>query len=193
MSSKLENISNALIGIFTELPIKRFLIWFIIIFFITIIIFGLVEIFTGYLFFTRLNNKIDAVEKLDDIYNKNHIVNKELESIINSISEDIKNYNVAFNANEKQREVLLFDEINSTDIKKFISGISLWILLLFVLIFHKQQTDRKLLIVFCVFFGIISGFVSVYLPTIYSLWINGFGFPIVLFIFLYILSKIIKS
>ena len=155
--------------------------------FLTIIVILLVlypYIDANFLVFSRINKRIDILERVTqldlDKINKNSALQKEYNSIIEEIST-IREKSVGTITTRQ-------DTYNDKTIK-FISGGSLFWLVSLIVLFSKNKKDnisvmKKIFnnvmsaIVF-VFIGYFCALIGNNIPTIINVWLNAVGFPLI--------------
>ena len=153
--------------------------------FLTIIVLLLVlypYIDANFLVFSRINKRIDILERVTqldlDKINKNSALQKEYNSIIGEIST-IREKSVGTITTRQ-------DTYNDKTIK-FISGGSLFWLVSLIVLFSKNKKDNisalkkiysnMMSAILCVVLGYFFALIGKNIPTIVNIWINAIGFP----------------
>lgn len=135
------------------------------------------EHYTGYFYFSRIDKKINTLQKLKDLEIKDECVNFMLEQEIESVLIYMSEYDVV------KTENLIPNFLTSNNVTfsnegyfKFLSGLIIPVII--VLIGFKDD-DRKNILVGGIFIGLITGFIAVLIPTIYNIWFNIIFIPII--------------
>lgn len=153
--------------------------------FLTIIVLLLVlypYIDANFLVFSRINKRIDILERVTqldlDKINNNSALYKEYNSIIEEIST-IREKSVGTITTRQ-------DTYNDKTIK-FISGGSLFWLVSLIILFSKNKKDNisalkkiysnMMSAILCVVLGYFFALIGKNIPTIVNIWINAIGFP----------------
>ncbi len=153
--------------------------------FLTIIVLLLVlypYIDANFLVFSRINKRIDILERVTqldlDKINNNSALYKEYNSIIEEIST-IREKSVGTITTRQ-------DTYNDKTIK-FISGGSLFWLVSLIVLFSKNKKDNisalkkiysnMMSAILCVVLGYFFALIGKNIPTIVNIWINAIGFP----------------
>ena len=153
--------------------------------FLTIIVILLVlypYIDANFLVFSRINKRIDILERVTqldlDKINNNSALYKEYNSIIEEIST-IREKSVGTITTRQ-------DTYNDKTIK-FISGGSLFWLVSLIVLFSKNKKDNisalkkiysnMMSAILCVVLGYFFALIGKNIPTIVNIWINAIGFP----------------
>lgn len=153
--------------------------------FLTIIVLLLVlypYIDANFLVFSRINKRIDILERVTqldlDKINNNSALYKEYNSIIEEIST-IREKSVGTITTRQ-------DTYNDKTIK-FISGGSLFWLISLIILFSKNKKDNisalkkiysnMMSAILCVVLGYFFALIGKNIPTIVNIWINAIGFP----------------
>ncbi len=153
--------------------------------FLTIIVLLLVlypYIDANFLVFSRINKRIDILERVTqldlDKINNNSALHKEYNSIIEEIST-IREKSVGTITTRE-------DTYNDKTIK-FISGGSLFWLVSLIILFSKNKKDNisalkkiysnMMSAILCVVLGYFFALIGKNIPTIVNIWINAIGFP----------------
>ena len=153
--------------------------------FLTIIVLLLVlypYIDANFLVFSRINKRIDILERVTqldlDKINKNSALQKEYNSVIGEIST-IRERSVGTITTRQ-------DTYNDKTIK-FISGGSLFWLVSLIVLFSKNKKDNISVLkkifnnvmsaILCVFIGYFCALIGKNMPTIINVWLNAVGFP----------------
>lgn len=153
-----------------------------------IFIFPMID--NNYLYFQRVNKRIevlDNISKLDlDKIKDNQLLEKEYQNILNEIKDFDEEYLLSTNS--------LFYERNSKEIKtiKSLTGAFLFIILFFRAILSKNSIGKKFFQsgVFLIM-GIIGAYIAYKVPTFRHCYINYLGFPIIEIILLYSAGKVV--
>lgn len=138
---------------------------------------------TNFFYSKRIQNRIEALEKISNIdatkIDNNPQLKKEYENILNEIEK----------SNDKYATTLWNESSNTNKTEKLISGgLLFWIIAPFVLFSKSNQEKKKfvriiynlLAVILVAAFGFLAGFVFSLIPTIINPWINYIGAPVVL-------------
>lgn len=162
---------------------KSTIFWAIILIFLIFFILLYPYIDANYLFYSRIDKRIEILDKVTKLDTKQINSVPQLQEEYNSILNDI------VISKEKSIGELTHRQQTEKEYKiKFISGgILFWIVALYMLF----QKNKKLEIsrikniinnffgsLFCVAIGIILAYVGTSIPTIFNIWLNAIAFPI---------------
>ena len=174
------SIIASLESLFLEFNYRRLLFWVFIIFaFIT----GLVifENLTGYAYFSRMERKVSILKSLNELSQDDIASKPELNTIYQDTISELKAYKI---------EPLSFFGILSnlgsniphipSEFGKFISGGFLGFMVAIAGLVDRNKGGEKWSSTFWggLVFGIIMGLIGAIIPTVYNLWVNYIGFPI---------------
>lgn len=143
----------------------------------------------NFLYYRRVSNRIEILEKISELDNKKISSNKKLKQEYNSIIKEIS---------EKEDNYLNNIFIKETKFKnnliKFIGASWLFIILGFILSFKKDKLKNKWTItnlisgIFCIGAGILFGYIGIKIPTIINITINIFLYQIIIIFLAYTIS-----
>ena len=168
---------------------KARMFWAMVIVLLVILIISFPFIDSTFLFYNRVETRIDNLEKLVSIsgmsVSDNPALNAEYQDILNDMESARNNSAIAFT----------FDVQTRTDtIIKFLSGAVIGVIIIFAGFFNKNPNGRITLRFFITnnlpialvgaILAIVLGYLSTFIPTLGSPLVNAIGNPIVQFIFL---------
>lgn len=168
---------------------KARMFWAMVIVLLVILIISFPFIDATFLFYNRVETRIDNLEKLVSIsgmsVSDNPALNAEYQDILNDMESARNNSAIAFT----------FDVQTRTDtIIKFLSGAVIGVIIIFAGFFNKNPNGRITFRFFITnnlpialvgaILAIVLGYLSTFIPTLGSPWVNAIANPIVQFIFL---------
>lgn len=180
------NIMDSLIKNLFEIATgkKAKIFWAVFLAIIVILLVLYPYIDANFLVFSRINKRIDILERVTqldlDKINKNSALQKEYNSVIGEIST-IREKSVGTITTRQ-------DTYNDKTIK-FISGGSLFWLVSLIVLFSKNKKDNISVLkkifnnvmsaILCVFIGYFCALIGKNIPTIINVWLNAVGFPLI--------------
>lgn len=170
-----ETIANAFSFFVPETDFGKFWSIVLIIFFIILLAFTL-EIYTGYLYQQRVQHQIEVLNDFSNI-NPNDLPNKELKKKYRSLSEKFKNKKYGW----EQIEKIVVSEFRSPseapNFWKFFSASAFYFLFSFIYVFTNNE-DKFNTILGGIMLGVIFGVIGLFIPILWSIWVNILLYPI---------------
>lgn len=178
----MDSLIKKLFEIATGKKAKIFWAVFLAIIVILLVLYPYID--ANFLVFSRINKRIDILERVTqldlDKINKNSALQKEYISVIGEIST-IREKSVG--------TITTRQDTNNDKTIKFISGGSLFWLVSLIVLFSKNKKDNISFLkkifnnvmsaILCVFIGYFCALIGKNIPTIINVWLNAVGFPIV--------------
>ncbi len=178
----MDSLIKKLFEIATGKKAKIFWAVFLAIIVILLVLYPYID--ANFLVFSRINKRIDILERVTqldlDKINKNSALQKEYNSVIGEIST-IREKSVGTITTR-------LDTYNDKTIK-FISGGSLFWLVSLIVLFSKNKKDNISVLkkifnnvmsaILCVFIGYFCALIGKNIPTIINVWLNAVGFPLI--------------
>lgn len=178
----MDSLIKKLFEIATGKKAKIFWAVFLAIIVILLVLYPYID--ANFLVFSRINKRIDILERVTqldlDKINKNSALQKEYNSVIGEIST-IQEKSVGTITTRQ-------DTYNDKTIK-FISGGSLFWLVSLIVLFSKNKKDNISVLkkifnnvmsaILCVFIGYFCALIGKNIPTIINVWLNAVGFPLI--------------
>lgn len=178
------NIVDSLIKKLVEIATgkKAKIFWAAILTIIVLLVVLYPYIDANFLVFSRINKRIDILERITqldlDKIDANLVLQEEYNSIIGEISA----------IQEKPVGTITTRQDTSNEkIIKFISGGSLFWLVSLIILFSKNKKDNISVLkkifnnvmsaILCVFIGYFCALIGKNMPTIINVWLNAVGFP----------------
>lgn len=174
-----EGVGDLITTLFEGLNIRRR--WLAIISFGVIIIFSLLsfEQMTGTIYYNNLQRKIELLKELNTLKSEGDISsNPELKTIYDSTVEEL---------NLRPVRPFTFPTTvitSSIPLWKTISGAAVGLLFIIFFAFQKDQNSSS--IIGAIMIAVLGGVVGLFLPIIYSPWVNYLGLPFIQLLLLYL-------
>lgn len=191
-----ESTAAIIIGIkeiASSISLKKSILWFFLILFVLFAFFYTFEIYTGHLYFTRLNKKLDILAKIDEQLHKDSPIKNEIYNQYELIVKDISKYKVSKKIPLGKIGVIKPTKVTIQNIFKFLTA---WIIPVIFIIYGTKEESRKEkrdMVVGSIIIGIASGFIALIIPIVYKPWVNYLGFPAIQFIILLIIGLFTKE
>ena len=161
---------------------------FIIVVLLLIIFYPIID--TNLLYYSRVSNRVDILERVSRLdeneIRKNENLEKEYNSIIKEMSEKENNY---------LNNIFIKETSLSNNIIKFVAAAWLFIIIGIVIPFTKDKKtgkrSRKNLSggILCVIFGIFIGYIGYLIPIIVNITINIILYQCIIIYLAYTISK----
>lgn len=168
-------------SLFLEFNFRRLLFW---IFLILAIVTGFIvfENFTGYVYFSKMEKKVSILNTLNELAKDDITSKPELNSIFQDTVSELKSYQVkplSFSGFFSGFGITI--PVIPYEFWKFISGGFLGFMVAIAGLVDKRKGNQKWGSTFMggLVFGILFGIIGAVIPTIYNVWVNHIGFPIV--------------
>lgn len=152
---------------------------FIIIVLLIIVFYPIID--ANFLYYRRVSNRIEILEKITNIeeekLNKNDRLKSEYDSILKEISEKEDNY---------LNNIFITKDSNKNNNIKFISSAWMFALVGIILPFTKDKTKGKRTWsnfwggIFCLILALIFGFIGCKIPTIINVIVNVILYQIIM-------------
>lgn len=163
---------------------KAKIFWAVILTIIVLLLVLYPYIDANFLVFSRINKRIDILERITQLdlgkINENQTLHKEYNSIIEEISA-IQEKSVG--------TITTRQDTRNEKVIKFISGGSLFWLVSLIVLFSKNKKDnisalKKMFnnvmsAILCAFIGYFGALIGKNIPTIINVWLNVIGFPFI--------------
>lgn len=183
-------MKNLIIEFVKSMKNQKLLIWiFILIIMLLVIFYPIID--ANFLYYRRINNRIDILDKVSNLnvdrIESSKSLSNEYESILKEISETEEKYlnNIFIKESSKIKKHI-----------KFWAFSWMFIIVGVCLPFVKDKNGKRFSFnncfsaVFCVIIGIVLGHLGVFIPTIINFVINVILYEIILVYLAYTLSKI---
>lgn len=175
------SVLSSLESLFTEFNYRKLLFWVFILFIIvaTLITF---ENLTGYAYFSRMERKVAILKSLNDLAKDDISSKPELNSIYQDTISELKSYKVeTFSLSGFFSGFGIVIPQIPSEFWKFISGGFLGFMVAIAGLVDKRKGNEKWGSTFMggLVFGILFGIIGAVIPTIYNVWVNHIGFPII--------------
>ena len=178
----MDSLIKKLFEIATGKKAKIFWAVFLAIIVILLVLYPYID--ANFLVFSRINKRIDILERVTqldlDKINKNSALQKEYNSVIGEI--------ITIREKSVGTITTRLDTYNDKTIK-FISGGSLFWLVSLIVLFSKNKKDNISVLkkifnnvmsaILCVFIGYFCALIGKNIPTIINVWLNAVGFPLI--------------
>jgi len=145
---------------------------------------------TNFLYYSRVSNRVDILERVSRLdeneIRKNENLEKEYNSIIKEMSEKENNY---------LNNIFIKETSLTNNIIKFVAAAWLFIIIGIVIPFTKDKKtgkrSRKNLSggILCVIFGIFIGYIGYIIPTIVNITVNIILYQCIIIYLAYTISK----
>ena len=160
---------NFILKILENVKDYKKLAWvFIIMVLALIMLYPIID--TNFLYYSRISNRINILEKVSKIdenkISKNKKLNNEYNSIIKEISEKENNY---------LNNIFITETSRANNLIKFIAASWMFIIIGIILLFTKDKVKKKITMlnivsgVICIGFAILIGYLGVKIPTIINI------------------------
>jgi len=175
------SIIASLESLFLEFNFRRLLFWVFVVFAV-VTGFTVFENLTGYAYFSRMEKKVAILKSLNELAQDEISTKPELNSIYQDVTSELESYQI---------KPLSFSGILSglgptapqipAEFGKFISGGLLGFMVAIAGLVDRKKGGEKWRSTFLggLVFGILMGLIGIVIPTIYNLWINYIGFPVI--------------
>lgn len=164
--------------------------WAFIIFVLMIImLYPIID--ANFLYYNRVSNRIEILDKINEIdvekINNNDKLQQEYNLILNEIESNEGNY---------LNNIFIKEKTVKNNIIKFISGAWLFIIIGIILPFMKDEEKNKRTLnnfisgIVCIVVGLILGYGAMKIPTIINIIVNIILYQIILFYSAYSIASI---
>ncbi len=186
------SVLSKLESLFTEFNYRKLLFWvFILVISVAILI--TFENYTGYAYFSRMERKVAILKSLNELAKDDISSRTELNLIYQDTISELKSYKVeTFSLSDFFSGFGIVIPQIPSEFRKFISGGFLGFMVAIAGLVDKRKGNEKWNSTFMsgLVFGISFGFIGAVIPTIYNIWVNHIGFPIVQIAGILLFSKI---
>lgn len=170
-------LTKGLNSLFANLTLGKFLKWiFVILVLSAITLIFYEKIISSSFYYDKLERKLQIIEKVKSINSNDSLVNKTINErlleTLNELNPPKSNYLESISVSLG----FSFESFWTTTLKLFGASI-LPILIIFAS--RGDSTDRKNTITGAILFIIIFGVIAVFIPVIYSIWVNVIAMPFV--------------
>lgn len=167
-------LTKGLNTLFANLTLGKFVKWiFVIITVLAISLFLYENLTSSSFYYDRLERKLQVIEKVKSINSNdslvNKIINKRLLETLNELNPPKKNYFESISLSLG----FTFESLWTIFLKVF--GAS--ILPILIILYSRGDLNRKNTITGSIIFIIVFGVIAVFIPVLYSIWINVIAMP----------------
>lgn len=181
-------MKEILLGVLKKSKNYKLIAWiFIVVILLLIVFYPIID--ANFLYYKRVSNRIEILERItsieEDKLEKNDELKDEYNSILNEISDKENNY---------LNNVFITKDSNKNNNIKFISGAWMFILVGIILPFTKDKTEDKstwnnfLGGIFCLALGGLFGFIGCKIPTIINVIVNVILYQIIMIYLAYTIT-----
>lgn len=161
--------------------------FFIILILLAIVLYPIID--ANFLYYSRTNKRIEIIQKIVSIDEKDIKKDERIEKEYNSILNDMNNQSDNYISNIFREETSFIGNI-----AKFLAGSWIFIIVGFILPFTKDKVKGKITKnnviggIFCFVIAGIIGFLCVKIPNIINIWVNLVLYTIILIFLAYTIS-----
>ncbi|RHX83555.1 hypothetical protein [Leptospira stimsonii] len=176
--NSISQLFQSIRDLFPEIRLRHFAYTVIFLFLMCVAGLFIFESVSGYFYFNRVENRVNNIKVLSSIDSNRINSDPELNKLYQQTITELQTYQIRSISSipfEIQSSIFSDQDLWS-NILKFITGASLWIIILMIALFSEDQENRIAMVTFIAFIGALFGYIGIQITSI-SPWVNYIGYP----------------